>query len=147
MRCLLLGLNAKSTDLRSPELQPHARVEIDNYRAGLAMKSRYAHRLHEMIAFRSGREKQVESFTVEALRARLGVQIGRLTTWGNFRKLALDRAIEELNQSSRFKVCYRVSKRQGRAVREVELSWQVKADLAPVKAAQSDHSIARNGKR
>ena len=78
MRCLLLGLNAKSTDLRSPELQPHARVEIDNYRAGLAMKSRYAHRLHEMIAFRSGREKQVESFTVEALRARLGVQIGRL---------------------------------------------------------------------
>ena len=118
-----------------------------DYRAGLAMKSRYAHRLHEMIAFRSGREKQVEPFTVDALRARLGVQVGRLATWGNFRKFALDRAIEELNQSSRFEVCYRVSKRQGRAVREVELSWHVKADLAPIKQAQSDHSIARKGKR
>ena len=31
-----------------------------DYRAGLAMSSRYAHRLHEMISFRAGREKQVE---------------------------------------------------------------------------------------
>ena len=118
-----------------------------DYRAGLAMKSRYAHRLHEMIAFRSGREKQVEPFTVDALRARFGVQVGKLNTWSNFKKFALDRAIEELNQCSRFEVCYRVSKRQGRAVREVELSWQVKADIEPAKQAQADHSIARNGKR
>ena len=118
-----------------------------DYRAGLAMKSRYAHRLHEMIAFRSGREKQVEPFTVDALRARLGVQVGKLKTWTAFKQRVLDKAIAETNQSSRFEVCYRVSKRQGRAVREVELSWHVKADLAPVKQAQSDHSIARNGKR
>lgn len=120
---------------------------ILDYRAGLAMKSRYAHRLHEMITFRSGREKHIEPFTVDALRARLGVQVGKLSRWPDFKRFALDRAIEELNQSSRFEVCYRVSKRQGRAVHEVELSWHVTADLAPVKATQADHSIARKGKR
>ena len=75
-----------------------------DYRAGLAMSSRYAHRLHEMISFRAGREKQVERFTVEDLRARLGVQTGKLKRWPDFKVKALDRAIEEVNQSSRFVV-------------------------------------------
>ena len=44
---------------------------VIDYRAGLAMKSRYAHRLHEIITFKAGREKNVQRFTVEDLRARL----------------------------------------------------------------------------
>ena len=32
-------------------------------------------------------------------------------------------------------------------MREVELSWHVKANIEPIKQAQSDHSIARKGKR
>ena len=35
----------------------------------------------------------------------------------------------------------------GRTVTSVTIDWQVKADLEPVKQAQSDHSIARKGKR
>ena len=64
---------------------PPGLYAVLDYRAGLAMSSRYAHRLHEMISFRAGREKQVERFTVEDLRARLGVQTGKLKRWPDFK--------------------------------------------------------------
>lgn len=117
-----------------------------DYRAGLAMSSRYAHRLHEMISFRAGREKQVERFTVEDLRARLGVQTGKLKRWPDFKVKALDRAIEEVNQSSRFVVSYRVTKRERRATSEIELAWKVKPDQAATKREQQAHSVARKGR-
>jgi len=120
---------------------------ILDYRAGLAMSSRYAHRLHEMISFRAARERQIERFTVEELRARLGVQTGKLSTWGNFRKFALDAAIEEVNQSSRFHVSYRITKRERRKTAEVELAWEVKEDLEDAKREQKAHSVARKGRR
>ena len=101
-----------------------------DYRAGLAMSSRYAHRLHEMIAFRAGREKQVERFTVEDLRARLGVQAGKLQRWPDFKRYAFDRALEEVNQSSRFQVSYRITGRERRKTTEIELVWSVKPDLS-----------------
>lgn len=118
-----------------------------DYRAGLAMASRYAHRLHEMIALRAGRDKQIEWFTVEDLRARLGVQTGKLGTWSNFKKFALDRAIEEVNQSSRFVVSYRITKRERRATTEIELAWEVKPDQDDTKSEQAAHSVARKGRR
>lgn len=118
-----------------------------DYRAGLAMSSRYAHRLHEMVSFRAARERQVERFTVEELRARLGVQTGKLATWGNFRKFALDAAIEEVNQSSRFRVSYRITKRERRKTTEVELAWEVKEALEDAKKEQEAHSVARKGRR
>ena len=120
---------------------------VIDYRAGLAMKSRYAHRLHEIITFKAGREKNVQRFTVEDLRARLGVQTGKLSTWGNFRKFALDRAIEEVNQSSRFLVSYRITKRVRRATAEIELEWQEKSDQEETKREQVAHSVARAGRR
>lgn len=118
-----------------------------DYRAGLAMASRYAHRLHEMIALRAGRDKQIERFTVEDLRARLGVQTGKLDTWSDLRKYALDRAIEEVNQSSRFVVSYRITKRERRATTEIELAWEVKPDQDDTKREQAAHSVARKGRR
>jgi len=120
---------------------------VIDYRAGLAMKSRYAHRLHEIITFKAGRERNVQRFTVEDLRARLGVQTGKLGTWSNFKKFALDRAIEEVNQSSRFIVSYRITKRIKRSTAEIELMWEVKPDLEASKAAQAAHSVTRKGQR
>jgi hypothetical protein len=119
---------------------------ILDYRAGLAMSSRYAHRLHEMISFRAARQRQIERFTVEELRARLGVQTGKLSTWGNFRKFALDAAIDEVNQSSRFRVSFRITKRDRRKTAEVELAWEVKEVLEDAKREQEAHSIARKGR-
>lgn len=120
---------------------------ILDYRAGLAMSSRYAHRLHEMISFRAGRDRQIERFTVEELRARLGVQTGKLSTWGNFRKFALDTAIDEVNQSSRFRVSFRITKRERRKTAEVELAWEIKEVLEDAKKEQEAHSVARKGRR
>ena len=120
---------------------------ILDYRAGLAMSSRYAHRLHEMISFRAARQRQIERFTVEELRARLGVQTGKLSTWGNFRKFALDTAIDEVNQSSRFRVSFRITKRERRKTTEVELTWEVKEVLEDAKKEQEAHSVARKGRR
>ncbi|MBP9714733.1 MAG: replication initiation protein, partial [Sterolibacterium sp.] len=118
-----------------------------DYRAGLAMASRYAHRLHEMIALRAGRDKQIERFTVEDLRARLGVQTGKLGTWTAFKQRALDTAIEEVNQSSRFVVSYRITKRERRATTEIELAWEVKPEQEETKREQAAHSVARKGRR
>lgn len=120
---------------------------ILDYRAGLAMSSRYAHRLHEMISFRAARERQMERFTVEELRARLGVQTGKLSTWGNFRKFALDAAVDEVNQSSRFSVSYRITKWERRKTAEVELTWEIKEALEEAKMEQEAHSVARKGRR
>lgn len=118
-----------------------------DYRAGLAMKSRYAHRLHEMIAIRRGLDKNTERFTVEELRARLGVQTGKLARWPDLKKYALDKAISEVNQSSRFTVSYRVTKRVARATSEVELAWVQKPDQEDTKKEQAAHSVARAGRR
>jgi hypothetical protein len=120
---------------------------ILDYRAGLAMSSRYAHRLHEMISFRSARERQTECFTVEELRARLGVQSGKLARWPDFKKYSLDAAIDEVNQSSRFRVSYRITKRERRKTAEVELAWEVKEALEDAKKEQQAHSVARKGRR
>lgn len=120
---------------------------ILDYRAGLAMSSRYAHRLHEMISFRSGRERQMERFTVEELRARLGVQTGKLARWPDFKKYSLDAAIDEVNQSSRFQVSYRITKRERRKTVELELAWEIKETLEDAKKEQEAHSVARKGRR
>ena len=118
-----------------------------DYRAGLAMSSRYAHRLHEMISFRAARERQMERFTVEELRARLGVQTGKLARWPDFKKYSLDAAIDEVNQSSRFRVSYRITKLERRKTVELELSWEVKEALEEAKREQEAHSVARKGRR
>jgi hypothetical protein len=118
-----------------------------DYRTSLALSSRYAHRLHDMIALRAGRDRTTERFSVEELRSRLGVQTGRLSTWSNFKKFALDAAIAEINQSSRFEVSYSITKKERRKTAEIELSWKIKSDLKEAKQEQTAHSIARKGRR
>ena len=82
----------------------------------------------------------------EELRARLGVQTGKLSTWTAFKQKALDAAIDEVNQSSRFRVSYRITKRDRRKTAEVELAWEVKEVLEDAKREQEAHSIARKGR-
>jgi hypothetical protein len=118
-----------------------------DYRSGLAMSSRYAHRLHEMITYRAGRDKQFEKFSVDDLRAHLGVQTGKLARWPDFKVKALDAAISEINQLSRFSVSYRVTKRERRKTAEIELTWEVREALDDAKKEQAAHSVARKGRR
>lgn len=113
----------------------------------LALTSRYAHRLHEMIALRSGRTRTSERFTVDNLRARLGVANGRLKTWDEFRRRALEPAIEEVNQLSRFSVSWRVTQKVQRRVSEIELAWEVLRDLAPVQKELDRAKVGRKARR
>lgn len=118
-----------------------------DYRTSLALSSRYAHRLHDMIALRAGRDRTAERFSVDEMRQRLGVQTGRLIEWADFRVRALETAIAEINQSSRFEVSYRITKKERRKTTQIELSWTVKEDLKAAKQEQAAHSTARKGRR
>ena len=87
-----------------------------------------------------------KTFTVAELRSLLGVPEEKLQRFFNFKTRALQPAIAEINQTSRLTLEATYHK-TGRTVTSITIAWQFKADLAPIKQAQSDHSIARNGKR
>lgn len=92
----------------------------------LSMTSRYAMRLHEMIALRANlSHKASEVFTLLDLRARFGVPKGKLVTWNSLNQKAVQPAVEEVNRISRFAVSA-VPKKRGRIVVGVEIFWSVR---------------------
>jgi hypothetical protein len=96
-------------------------------RAVMAFESRYSLRLYEIVSLRSGLDQMTSQiFEVEELRDRLGVPVGKLPAWANFRQKALDPAIAEVNQLAGFTVSYEPIKR-GRAVAAVKLLWGEKS--------------------
>lgn len=115
--------------------------------AALSMTSRYALRLHEMIALRVNLERKAsEVFKLDDLRARLGVPAGKLDRWTHLSQKALQPAIAEVNQLSRFTVSMRPQKRS-RSVVAVELSWEEKPDLAATRSELGRHSAGRPARR
>lgn len=113
----------------------------------LSMTSRYALRLHEMIALRVNLERKAsEVFKLDDLRGRLGVPAGKLDRWTHLSQKALQPAIAEVNQLSRFTISMRPQKR-GRSVVAVELSWEAKPDLAETKSELGRHSAGRPARR
>lgn len=118
-------------------------------RAVMAFESRYSLRLYELIALRAGLDhKTAETFALDDLRARLGVPADALTTWSNFRVVALDPAIAEVNQLAGFRVAYEPVKR-GRSVASVRLSWQVKSgpDRTATKRELDGSKVGRKARR
>lgn len=120
---------------------------IIDRQTALSMSSRYALRLYEIIALRINLErKSSETFTVEDLRARLGVPVGKLTSWNNFNQFALKPAIAEVNQLARFTITMRPKKRS-RTIVAVELAWEEKATLVETKRELNRHSSGRKARR
>jgi len=115
-------------------------------RAVMAFESRYSLRLYEIIALRSNLDhKHEEKFSIDDLRTRLGVPVGKLTTWSNLRVFALDPAIAEVNHLAGFRVSYEPIK-TGRAVTAVRLIWEQKT--APErKAAKRELDAPRVGRK
>lgn len=115
--------------------------------ASLAMTSRYALRLHQMISLRINLErKSSEVFKLDDLRGRLGVPDGKLVRWVHLSQKALQPAIEEVNQLSRFQVRMEPKKR-GRSVVSVEIFWAEKSDLIDTKTELERHSVGRKARR
>lgn len=120
---------------------------IIDRQTALSMTSRYALRLHEMIALRVNLERKAsEVFKLDDLRARLGVPAGKLDRWTHLSQKALQPAIAEVNQLARFTVSMRPQKR-GRSVVAVELAWEDKSDLAETKDELGRHSAGRSARR
>lgn len=120
---------------------------IIDRQTALSMTSRYALRLHEIIALRANLDRKAsEVFKLDDLRARLGVPKGKLVNWTHLSQKALQPAIAEVNQLSRFSVAMQVRKR-GRSVVAVELSWEEKSDLAATRSELGRHSAGRTARR
>ncbi|RYF11915.1 MAG: RepB family plasmid replication initiator protein [Oxalobacteraceae bacterium] len=115
-------------------------------RAVMAFESRYSLRLYELIALRAPLDhKTAETFTLEDLRARLGVPVGKLVRWQDVKVKALDAAVAEVNQLAGFRVHYETIK-TGRAITAVRLIWEEKT--APErKAAKRELDAPRLGRR
>lgn len=93
-------------------------------KAVLAIEGRYSLRLYEWLTLRKGLAfKSEERLTVDALRACLGVEQGKLKTWSDLRVRALDPAIAEVVQLSGLVVSYKTLM-MGKRVVDVIIQWK-----------------------
>ena len=129
--------------LRDSEL--YARMQM---KVIAAFSSKYALSLYEVISARIElKHKSSEIVDVETLRMWLGVEIGKLNTWSNLRKFAVEPAAKEVNALSPFTVRAEPIKR-GKKVAEVRLSWFKKEPFSPAeKAAAREVNRTKVGRK
>ena len=85
--------------------------------------SKYGLALYEIIASKINLNKSSEVITIDKVRGWLGVEAKKLSTWSNFKKFALEVAVNEVNKLSLYKVEYEIARRQGRKVTHLEIKW------------------------
>ena len=117
-------------------------------RAVLAFESKYSLRLYTILSLRAGRRHTSETFSLADLRELLGVPTGKLGLWKNLKLRALDPAIAEINQLAGFHAGY-VTKRRGRSVEAVTLTWGLKgpADRADAMKELERPRVGRKARR
>ena len=112
-----------------------------------AFTSKYALGLYEVLASKVNMRRQSEVVDVDTLRQWLGVPEGKLSTWGNTFKFALQPALDEVNGLSPFLVEAEPIKR-GRKVVQVRLSWAKKDPFSPSEqAAAREVNRAKVGRK
>lgn len=115
--------------------------------AVMAMTSRYALRLYEIAALRGGLEhKTAETFSIDEIRQRLGVPTGKLRTWDQLRRRAIEPAVAEVSQLTRYSLTATPVK-TGRSVSAVTLTWSVKKEITGVRNEIGRHSAGRKARR
>jgi len=85
-------------------------------------------------------------FTVPDLRMMLGVPEGKLGTFSNLKKWALEPAIAEINSDLTRLTLTATYHKIGRTVAEVEIAWEVKEDLTKVKAEHDRPKVGRKAR-
>ena len=98
------------------------------------LRSKYSIRLYEMIERRINLNVQSETFTIDQLRALLGVPRNKLGRFADLNKYALKPAVAEINQLTDYSVSVGIRKR-GRLVHELVLMWFRKDSDAVTRAA------------
>ena len=87
-----------------------------------------------------------QTFTVAELRALLGVEKGKMVRFADLNRRAIQPALAEISQLSRFTLTA-TPKKIGRTVARVEIAWAVKPDLSAAKAEVTRHSAGRQARR
>lgn len=99
-------------------------------------RSKYAHTLYEHVARRANmRFKFTEEFTIDELREVLGIERGKLTEQRNFKNVALDPALKEVNEISPYQVSI-VPKKERRRIVGYTMGWNKK----PVSELRRSHA-------
>jgi len=86
-------------------------------------------------------------FTVPALRAVFGVPEGKMERFSNFKQIAVQPAIAEINSDLTRLHLTATYHKVGRTVAEVEIAWNVKDDLAKVKAELDRPKVGRKARK
>ena len=157
LRVALLGANTemgKGAGSFRYRFDPELREIIQNSRVfarirsevTFALSSKYALALYEMIQKRGNlKHMWSEEFTLNELRALLGVEKGKLTEFSDFRKRALAPAVKEVNALGDFGVSM-LPVKTGRAVTGVKLMWHPKSE-DELKEAYAELQRSRVGRK
>jgi hypothetical protein len=86
-------------------------------------------------------------FTVQDLRAVLGISEGKLARFANLKQMALTPAISEINSDLTRLTLTASYHKIGRTVAEVEIAWEVKEDLTKVKAEHDRSKVGRKARQ
>ena len=129
--------------LRDSEV--YARMEV---KVLSAFTSKYALALYEVISSKINlRHKSSEKLDIVALRHMLGIEAGKLETWSDLRRKAIEPALEEVNGLSPYMV--EIDPIQhGRKVVAVHVSWAKKEPFSPAeRAAAREVNRAKIGRK
>lgn len=128
--------------LRKSEI--YARMET---KVLAAFTSKYALALYEIIAAKINMRKTSAKLDLADLRQWLGVETGKLETWSDLRRFAVNPALDEVNGLSPYAVEIEPV-RQGRKVVAVEVSWAKKQPFSPAeRAAAREVNRAKIGRK
>jgi len=86
-------------------------------------------------------------FTVSDLRLVLGVPDGKLTRFSSFKQWGIEPAIAEINSDLTRLHLTATYHKIGRTVAEVEIAWEVKEDLAKIKAELDRPKVGRKARQ
>lgn len=87
-----------------------------------------------------------KTFSIEDLRAVLGVEKGKLARFSHLNNRALKPAIAEINQLSRL-ILTATPNKIGRTVASVTISWDVKEDPTPTKREMARPKVGRKARQ
>jgi hypothetical protein len=110
--------------------------------------SKYSVLLFQHIAsLQNLKHKTSKRFTVSELRAVFGIPEGKLTRFSNFNTWGIKVAVDEINSDLTRLHLTATYHKIGRTVAEVEIAWEVKADLTKVKDELDRPKVGRKARR
>lgn len=121
-----------------------AKLDLEVMRS---FRSKFAFALYEAISRRIRMRAFMEELSLDALRELLGVEKGKLTTYSNLNKFAIQPAIDEVNAITPYTVSI-VPKKQGRKVIGFVMGWSTKDEngLKEAYAEMNRHSVGRRSR-